>query len=181
MQASRSLATSSLSKLVAWKPSLSGSLSGPVLQHSELTRQQVSGGPCHDYLLTYPSFCCGCKCFAAGRSDEGLLTELFSIGRRHTFLQFSVNVTSKGLSLQHCLFSDLNKQYLDLESAFLATLIDPNGSLDFLSTISCSRSSKRITHLGIGCITESKHSCHTKPASMYKSREVIDHHVIIMT
>ena len=108
MQASRSLTTSSLSKLVAWKPSLSGSLLGPALQHSELTRQQVSGGPCHDYLLTYSSFCCGCKCFAAGRSDEGLLTEPFSIGRRHTSLKFSVNATGKGLSLQHCLFSDLS-------------------------------------------------------------------------
>ena len=32
----------------------------------------------------------------------------------------------------------------------------PNGSLDFLSIMSCSRSSRKITHLGIGCVTVSK-------------------------
>ncbi len=47
-------------------------------------------------------------------------------------------------------------QYLILDSAFLATLIVPNGSFDFLSTISCNKSSRKITHLGIGCMTVSR-------------------------
>ena len=122
----------------------------------------MSGGPCHDCLLTYTSFCGSCKCFAAGRSDEGLLAELFTIGGWHTSLQFPVIAPGKGSNLAAtrqtqplCLPGDLSTAP-NLESAFLATLMVPNGSLDFLSTMSCSRSSRKTTHLGIGCITVSK-------------------------
>ena len=47
-------------------------------------------------LLTYSSFCGGCKCLAAGRFDECLLAELFSIGGRHTSLKFPVIAPGKG-------------------------------------------------------------------------------------
>ena len=53
-------------------------------------------------MLTYSSFCCGCKCFAAGRLDEGFLAELFTIGWRHTSLKFPVIAPGKGLNLEHC-------------------------------------------------------------------------------
>ena len=68
----------------------------------ELTTKQMSGGPLHECLLTYSSFCCGCKCFAAGRLDEGLLAELFPIGWRHTSLKFPVIAPCKRFNIQHC-------------------------------------------------------------------------------
>ena len=157
MQASRSLTTSSPSRLVAWKPSLSGSLSGPA-DVQELTKwfrmsfNQLMNFKC---VHTYSSFCSGCNSFAAGRSDESLLAELFTIGGRHTSLKFPVNAQVQLLP-RLLLCQIIWGTHLILDSAFLATLIVPKGSFDFLSTISWSRSSRKITHFGIGCMAVSK-------------------------
>ncbi len=46
--------------------------------------------------------------------------------------------------------------HLILDRALRATLIVPNGSFDFLATMSASKSSRKITHFVTGCIIVSK-------------------------
>ena len=104
--------------------------------------------------FTYSGFCSGCKSFAAGRSNQGLLAKLFTIGGRHSSLKFPVHSLVAAMTASMP-FQQQDK-YLILDKAFLATLIVPNGSFDFFSTMSCSKSSRKITHLGVGCMAVSK-------------------------
>ena len=91
MQASRIRSTSSWSRLVAWKPSLKGSLSGPVQRRrwaiwgkADLQLQEPAP---QTLWVTYSGFCCSCKSCAASWSDESAFAERLSIGWRNASLQ----------------------------------------------------------------------------------------------
>ncbi len=153
MQASSSLTTSSLSKLVAWKPSLSGSLLGPAVNFWRAHNTACLSSTFHWLCVTYSSFCSGCKSFVAGKSDQGLLAKLFTIGGGTPL--WSSLCTASAAAMAASIPLQQQEKYLILDKAFLATLIVPNGSFDFFTTISCSKSSRKITHLGIGCMAVS--------------------------
>ncbi len=67
-----------------------------------------------------------------------------------------LSVKTKTMFIMSCVSGETVSTDLILERALRATLIVPKGSLDFLATMSVSKSSRKIIHFVTGCITVSK-------------------------